>query len=303
MKIQCPKCKTAFRLDEAKIPAKGIRARCPKCKATFTIRKRVRKPASSAPGNKQKETNRAKVPASSAPGNKQKEANRAKVPVSSVPGNKQKEANRAKVPARKKVCESCNSLIESAQFAHFFEGRILCDACYKSAKKTSDRISRNSIGQNIKEVPIDFSKIPEGSPEVVSPVKKVPIFWVATTIACMLISFVVIYFFTDSSVPEKPQGKPEYEDGDAYYLEQAFGYSKMIVKTTNTIPSTAVWPEIEDIEEYVEYLGENQYAVNSWYDLTLNDGFIHRQYYLNILIRAGDTWESQSLEFYASDDY
>jgi predicted Zn finger-like uncharacterized protein len=44
MNIRCPNCQTAFRVDPAKIPPSGVRARCAKCSATFSV-----KPPSAAP--------------------------------------------------------------------------------------------------------------------------------------------------------------------------------------------------------------------------------------------------------------
>jgi predicted Zn finger-like uncharacterized protein len=44
MNIRCPNCQTVFRVDPARIPPAGIRARCSKCSTTFPVR-----PAAAAP--------------------------------------------------------------------------------------------------------------------------------------------------------------------------------------------------------------------------------------------------------------
>lgn len=37
MNVSCPKCETVFRVDPAKVPVKGIRARCSSCSAVFFV--------------------------------------------------------------------------------------------------------------------------------------------------------------------------------------------------------------------------------------------------------------------------
>ena len=39
MKARCPSCETSYRVDDSKIPEKGINARCPKCQTRFFLRK------------------------------------------------------------------------------------------------------------------------------------------------------------------------------------------------------------------------------------------------------------------------
>ena len=39
MKAQCPSCETAYRIDDSKIPEKGIYARCPKCQTRIFLKK------------------------------------------------------------------------------------------------------------------------------------------------------------------------------------------------------------------------------------------------------------------------
>jgi predicted Zn finger-like uncharacterized protein len=39
VKVECDKCKTAFQLDERRIPATGLRVRCPKCAHVFVVKK------------------------------------------------------------------------------------------------------------------------------------------------------------------------------------------------------------------------------------------------------------------------
>jgi predicted Zn finger-like uncharacterized protein len=37
MEIKCPECEAGYRIDESKIPAKGVHATCPKCQARFLV--------------------------------------------------------------------------------------------------------------------------------------------------------------------------------------------------------------------------------------------------------------------------
>lgn len=37
MNVQCPSCKTVFRVDPRKVPAAGVRARCSICRAVFEV--------------------------------------------------------------------------------------------------------------------------------------------------------------------------------------------------------------------------------------------------------------------------
>ena len=39
MKARCPSCETAYRVDDSKIPEKGIHARCPKCQTRIFLKK------------------------------------------------------------------------------------------------------------------------------------------------------------------------------------------------------------------------------------------------------------------------
>ena len=39
MKARCPSCETAYRIDDSKIPEKGIHARCPKCQTRIFLKK------------------------------------------------------------------------------------------------------------------------------------------------------------------------------------------------------------------------------------------------------------------------
>lgn len=51
MNIRCPHCQTLFRVDPARVPASGIRARCARCGGTFQIAgASAAPPASAAPG-------------------------------------------------------------------------------------------------------------------------------------------------------------------------------------------------------------------------------------------------------------
>ncbi|HKP29800.1 MAG TPA: zinc-ribbon domain-containing protein, partial [Gemmatimonadales bacterium] len=37
MNVSCPKCEAVFRVDPAKVPVKGVRARCSSCSAVFFV--------------------------------------------------------------------------------------------------------------------------------------------------------------------------------------------------------------------------------------------------------------------------
>lgn len=39
MNVQCPNCATTFRVDPAKVPERGVRARCSVCAAVFPVRR------------------------------------------------------------------------------------------------------------------------------------------------------------------------------------------------------------------------------------------------------------------------
>ena len=51
MNVTCPNCATVFRVDPAKVPEAGVRARCSVCSAVFGVHRegRMRQPASAAP--------------------------------------------------------------------------------------------------------------------------------------------------------------------------------------------------------------------------------------------------------------
>jgi predicted Zn finger-like uncharacterized protein len=49
MNIRCPNCQTVFRVDPARVPAAGVRARCARCSATFTVRREQGLAAPAAP--------------------------------------------------------------------------------------------------------------------------------------------------------------------------------------------------------------------------------------------------------------
>jgi predicted Zn finger-like uncharacterized protein len=49
MNIRCPNCQTVFRVDPARVPAAGVRARCARCSATFTVRREQSLAAPAAP--------------------------------------------------------------------------------------------------------------------------------------------------------------------------------------------------------------------------------------------------------------
>ncbi|MGD0845203.1 MAG: zinc-ribbon domain-containing protein [Geobacteraceae bacterium] len=41
MIIQCDQCNTKFKLDDAKVPDKGVKVRCAKCKHIFKVQREV----------------------------------------------------------------------------------------------------------------------------------------------------------------------------------------------------------------------------------------------------------------------
>ncbi len=47
MIVQCDECKTKFRLDDSKVPEKGVKVRCSKCKNVFIVRREEAPPAES----------------------------------------------------------------------------------------------------------------------------------------------------------------------------------------------------------------------------------------------------------------
>jgi len=55
MKIECPKCKAFYNVDDSKIPERGIYGRCPKCQARFLVKKNVGLQESSVELEKEKD--------------------------------------------------------------------------------------------------------------------------------------------------------------------------------------------------------------------------------------------------------
>src|SRR3954471_14415801 len=50
MNVTCPNCATVYRVDPAKVPAAGVRARCSVCSAVFAVRREGEaEPATSSP--------------------------------------------------------------------------------------------------------------------------------------------------------------------------------------------------------------------------------------------------------------
>src|SRR3954469_23912419 len=52
MNVTCPNCSTVYRVDPAKVPEAGVRARCAVCSAVFAVRREAgpgRAPAKEAP--------------------------------------------------------------------------------------------------------------------------------------------------------------------------------------------------------------------------------------------------------------
>src|SRR3954468_8698180 len=48
MNVTCPNCATVYRVDPAKVPEAGVRARCAVCSAVFAVRRET-EPGRSAP--------------------------------------------------------------------------------------------------------------------------------------------------------------------------------------------------------------------------------------------------------------
>jgi predicted Zn finger-like uncharacterized protein len=48
MNIRCPNCQTVFRVDPARVPPGGVRARCARCSATFPVTRQDVQPQDSA---------------------------------------------------------------------------------------------------------------------------------------------------------------------------------------------------------------------------------------------------------------
>jgi len=49
MNVFCPNCNTLYRVDPAKVPESGVRARCAVCSAVFAVRRDPSGRAGSAP--------------------------------------------------------------------------------------------------------------------------------------------------------------------------------------------------------------------------------------------------------------
>ncbi len=41
MKVACPHCRAAYKIDDRRVPAGGLKVRCPKCRETFRVKKEV----------------------------------------------------------------------------------------------------------------------------------------------------------------------------------------------------------------------------------------------------------------------
>jgi predicted Zn finger-like uncharacterized protein len=63
MNVTCPNCATVYRVDPAKVPATGVRARCKVCSAVFAVRREQEVPATPAQPAAQREA--PKVPVQS----------------------------------------------------------------------------------------------------------------------------------------------------------------------------------------------------------------------------------------------
>ena len=58
MNVRCPSCRTVFRVDPAKVPEAGVRARCAVCATTIDVRRdgQPRAAASAAPATQPRVT-------------------------------------------------------------------------------------------------------------------------------------------------------------------------------------------------------------------------------------------------------
>src|SRR3954470_10708797 len=63
MNVTCPNCATVYRVDPAKVPAGGVRARCSVCSAVFAVRREGEAEAAKAPSPPQ----RAEIPRAAPP--------------------------------------------------------------------------------------------------------------------------------------------------------------------------------------------------------------------------------------------
>jgi len=67
MNIRCPHCQTLFRVDPARVPPRGIRARCARCGGTFQIAGTTQPGAAPSPGAGRSDTWRDRTPPSPGP--------------------------------------------------------------------------------------------------------------------------------------------------------------------------------------------------------------------------------------------
>src|SRR3954453_23823191 len=62
MNVTCPNCATVYRVDPAKVPEAGVRARCAVCSAVFAVRRETEPPRPAAQEPPRPETRPAQVP-------------------------------------------------------------------------------------------------------------------------------------------------------------------------------------------------------------------------------------------------
>src|SRR3954463_9090630 len=62
MNVTCPNCATVYRVDPAKVPEAGVRARCAVCSAVFAVRRETESPRPAGQEPPRPETKPAEVP-------------------------------------------------------------------------------------------------------------------------------------------------------------------------------------------------------------------------------------------------
>jgi len=183
---------------------------------------------------------------------------------------------------------------------HFFGGRLLCENCYASAKESAMKIQTADATDMVQGGPMDLSFLPEGG-ETRPPVRMAKInpliFIVVVIIALFVLGWVIVYHSGKGIRPATAPKGPIYQDGDHYYLYRAYDFAKRVIVREQRVPSKAAWPSADPIEDYVGYLGEQRYEVQSWYELSINQDQLFRQHFILILKRVGDTWEKETLTY------
>jgi hypothetical protein len=196
------------------------------------------------------------------------------------------------------------SILGSNDVAHFFEGRLLCGKCYTPMKESAMKTHRDAEDDVLPGGPLDLSSIPDSyhsnAPITTMKFKGVVITIGMITLTALLAAIIVYYSgFTDRMV--SPEEISIYADDDVLYLRQAYQYAKKEVVRDQRIPTKAQWPAMDEIESFVTYLEDGRYQVEAWYDLPIDNKRIFRQYYIAVLLRSGDMWEMESLQYFSEN--